>query len=594
MDPLHSIQNIADSLRIAARSFPGQTAVAEPVRKRQPRPLRYRTIDFAGLDQQADRISQAMQAAGCRPGQRISLMIPPGIEFVSWVFGLMRSGVTTILIDPGMGKRNMVRCLAEAEPEGLVGILPAQILRTLFRSRFPHCKFHLLAGKGRWFGCTRVEDFLEHPARFPLPSPAPIPDPTGSTAEGDSTLVGLETTVNLTRDSGPLAAGEEPAEQPAAIIFTTGSTGPPKGVLYRHRHFIQQTIQIRDYFRIAPGGTDVSGFPLFALFNAGMGVTTVFPRMDPTRPASVDPLDIADAVRQFGADQSFGSPALWNTVATYAEKHGLQLPEIRRVLTAGAPVPTRVLAKIRRMVAPEAMVHTPYGATEALPVACIESREVLEETAGQTSQGAGTCVGRRWPGIRWQIIPIMDGPLTDLRETCPLATGEIGELIVSGPVVTDRYVTQTAANALHKVRDGQSFWHRMGDVGYLDSADRFWFCGRKNHRVICGEQTLFTIPCEAIFNQHPAVFRSALVGIGKRGEQTPVVVIETWPEHRPAGDRGRKKLADELLQLGQQNRLTVPIRKLLFLQRLPTDIRHNSKIFREKIAVWAARQKTFG
>jgi len=550
---LGKIANISDSLRLAAGLFPDSIAVAQPTRQRQRRPLDYRTITFRELNERADRIAGGLVQAGVTDQMRISLMIPPGIEFVAWVFGVLRSRAVVILIDPGMGRKNMIRCLAEARPDGLCGILPAQIARTVFRSRLPDCRYNFLVGRGVWFGTRSTRPF------FAGPAPSTV-TPAGT------------------------------AEDPAAIIFTTGSTGPAKGVLYRHRHFIQQTVQIRDYFGIEPGGTDVSGFPLFALFNTGMGMTTVFPRMDATRPANVDPLDIADAVNHFSANQAFGSPALWNTVATFAAKNPFSLPTVQRVLTAGAPVPARVLEGIRKIIGPGGQVHTPYGATESLPVACIESDQVLNETAEKTRSGAGTCVGRRWPQIRWRVIEISDDPIADISQTNELAAGKIGELIVSGPVVTDQYVTRTDANALHKIRDGDTFWHRMGDVGYLDDQDRFWFCGRKSHRVICGDRTLFTDCCEAIFNQHQAIFRSALVGIGPRNSQTPVIVVEPFPEFWPVRQSGQQSLRNELLELGAANELTNTIRNVLFMRKLPTDIRHNSKIFREQIAVWAAKR----
>ena len=480
-------------------------------------------------------------------------MIPPGIDFVAWVFGVLRSQAVAILIDPGMGRKNMIRCLAEAKPDGMAGILPAQIARTVFRNRFPNCKLNFLVGRGRWFGAKSTRQFFEAAMK-------PCDFRTGS------------------------------PENPAAIIFTTGSTGPPKGVLYRHRNFIQQTIQIRDYFGIRPGGADVSGFPLFALFNTGMGMTTVFPRMDATRPASVDPLDIADAVEHFSANQSFGSPALWNTVTSFAKKNKLKLPSLKRVLTAGAAVPVHVLESVRNIISEEGEVHTPYGATESLPVACIESREVLNETAAKTNTGAGTCVGRRWPQIRWRVIEISDEPIEDIGLSKELPPGTIGELIVSGPVVTDQYVTRTDANALHKIRDGESFWHRLGDVGYLDDQDRFWFCGRKSHRVVCPDRTMFTDPCEAIFNQHTAIYRSALVGVGPAGLKTPVIVVEPFQESWPHNEASRRMLRDELLQLGAKNKLTENIRQVFFMRKLPTDIRHNSKIFREQVAVWASKR----
>jgi acyl-CoA synthetase (AMP-forming)/AMP-acid ligase II len=372
-------------------------------------------------------------------------------------------------------------------------------------------------------------------------------------------------------------------DDPAAIIFTTGSTGPPKGVLYEHGNFDHQSTQIQQHYGVEPGTVDVSGFPLFALFNIGMGGTTVFPDMDFTRPASVDPEKIIAAVKDWQAGQTFGSPALWNRVGEYCEQRKIRLPTLRRILSAGAPVPGHVLRRMKSCLTSDAEVFTPYGATEALPVASISASEVLSETQQQTDQGAGVCVGRRFSGIRWQVIRIDDAPLATLDEVEPLPRGEVGELIVQGPVVTRHYVTRREANALAKIADGQTFWHRMGDVGYLDDQDRFWFCGRKSHRVQTPQRTLLTICCEAVFNTHPAVFRSALVGVGPAGSQRPMLFVEPHPANFPksAGDRGR--LRDELRELGQRFDHTREIGEFHFRHSLPVDIRHNSKIFREKL-----------
>ena len=175
-----------------------------------------------------------------------------------------------------------------------------------------------------------------------------------------------------------------PPDDPAAIIFTTGSTGPPKGVLYSHRNFDAQVEQIRDFYGIQPGEIDLPCFPLFGLFNCAMGVTAVIPDMDPSRPAQVDPLKIIEAASDWNATQAFGSPAIWDRVGRYCESHGVRLPTIRRVLSAGAPIPAEVLRRMKACIHPEGDVHTPYGATESLPVASISASEVLGETVGQT------------------------------------------------------------------------------------------------------------------------------------------------------------------------------------------------------------------
>jgi acyl-CoA synthetase (AMP-forming)/AMP-acid ligase II len=202
------------------------------------------------------------------------------------------------------------------------------------------------------------------------------------------------------------------------------------------------------------------------------------------------------------------------------------------------------------------------------------------------------CVGRKFPGIDWKVIRIVDGPIATLSEAEALPDGEIGELIVHGRVVTRRYVTRTETNALAKVADGAEVWHRMGDVGYFDAQGRFWFCGRMAHRVLTAHGPLYTIPCEAIVNQHPAIFRSALVGVGEPGRQRPVLIVEPWKGQMPPDAQAQGVLLAEVRQLAKRHPLTAAIDDFLLHPAFPVDIRHNAKIFREKLAVWAASQLT--
>ena len=254
-----------------------------------------------------------------------------------------------------------------------------------------------------------------------------------------------------------------------------------------------------------------------------------------------------------------------------------------------APVPPQLLRRVRAVIANDGEVHTPYGATEALPIACTTATVVLQHTAAQTAVGMGTCVGKHFPNIRWRVIRIVDEPIRDIQNTRDVPLGEIGELIVQGPVVTDHYATRTDANALHKIADGSGFWHRMGDVGYLDVEDRFWFCGRKSQRVQTAHGVMFTIPCEAIFNEHAAIYRSALVGVGPP-PKTPAIVVEPRPESYPQSRRQKSQLLDELHARARSNDLTRTIEHILIRRRLPVDIRHNAKIFREQLAVWATKK----
>jgi acyl-CoA synthetase (AMP-forming)/AMP-acid ligase II len=554
--PQPSVVNVGLRLSQTAAGNPTGIAVVMPRGRDAAGKRIYQTLTFRELDDDSNLLADGLTWMGVRPGMRLALMVPPSIDFISLVFAMFKAGVVSVLIDPGMGRRNMIGCLADSQPEGFVGIPLAQAVRSLLRSKFPQANYNVTVGR-RWFW-------------------------------GGKTLRQLR--------SRKLSGGYRPAEtkvnDPAAIIFTTGSTGPPKGVLYRHGNFDKQADEIRDFYNIQPGEIDLPGFPLFALFNCAMGVTTVIPDMDPTRPAKVDPRNIIEAINDWNVTQAFGSPAIWNVVGRYCEEHKIVLPSLKRVLSAGAPVPPHVHERMKAAIPADGDVHTPYGATEALPVASISGSEVLGETAARTAVGLGTCVGRRFPGIAWKVIRITDEPIATMEGAEELAPGEIGELIVRGPVVTTEYVTRTDCNPLHKIADGHGFWHRLGDVGWLEGnapGDRFWFCGRKSHRVITAAGTMFTIPCEAVFNQHPRVYRSALTGAGSPGQQRPVIFIEPWPEQRIKSPADRVQFTAELRALAARLDHCAGIRDFIFMDALPVDIRHNAKIFREKLKTKADR-----
>jgi acyl-CoA synthetase (AMP-forming)/AMP-acid ligase II len=223
-----------------------------------------------------------------------------------------------------------------------------------------------------------------------------------------------------------------------------------------------------------------------------------------------------------------------------------------------------------------------------LPIVSIEGSEVVSETWEQSRLGKGTCVGRPLPGIDIKIITISDEPLAELTEKMRVPDGKIGEIIVRGDVVTRAYQNNPLETRLAKIEDGDTFWHRMGDVGYLDQAQRLWFCGRRAHRVETKNKTLFSIPCEAIINEHPDVYRSALVGIkGNIGDASvPVVIVE------PKKNRtiNKKKLIEEVKERAGQSELTREIEYFLIHNSFPVDIRHNAKIFREKLAIWAQKK----
>jgi acyl-coenzyme A synthetase/AMP-(fatty) acid ligase len=546
LDPV----NVAGHLRRTARSQPYKRAVVYPAGRDAYGRVTYAHLTFAQLERESARIAGGLEAVGITRGMHTVLMVKPGPEFFLLTFALFKVGAVPVVVDPGMGLQRMLECLRESRPEAFVGISKAHLLRLCYPRFFRTLRTWVTVGpRWCWGGPT-----LLHLLRRPWQAYPPA----------DTT-----------------------ADETAAILFTTGSTGPAKGVVYTHGVFDAQIRRIQAHFQIGPEEIDLPTFPLFALFDPALGMTAVIPDMDPTRPAEANPVRILEAIENHGVTNMFASPALLNRVGRYGAERGLRLPSLKRVVSAGAPVMPDNIARFGSMLCGEAEIHTPYGATEAVPVISIGSNEILNETRHLSERGFGTCVGLPLEGLRVEIIEISDDPIAAWPEARVVPQGDIGEITVRGDLVTRHYFQRPEADALAKIVDGEGFWHRMGDLGWMDTRGRIWFCGRKSQRVITPGGTLFTIPCEAIFNNHPAVFRSALVGVGPRGQQTPVICIELEKASRQADNEALRR---ELLALARETPMTQNIDTILFHPAFPVDIRHNSKIFREQLARWAKRQ----
>ena len=257
---------------------------------------------------------------------------------------------------------------------------------------------------------------------------------------------------------------------------------------------------------------------------------------------------------------------------------------------AGAPVSGKLLSRFENIVNVDCKIQTPYGATEALPVSLIDRQEILDQTWPLSNKGEGTCLGIAIPGVEIKIIAVTDSPILEWEKAIPLSLNTVGEIVIKAPWATRTYFNREDLTKLAKIEDGNSFWHRMGDLGRLDEKNRLWFYGRKNQRVITETETLYTIPCESIFNQHPDVKRSALVGTGPRTKQEPAIIIEPAKANKIKSSRERNKFIKELLKLGAFSSLTKAIKKVLFHPDFPVDVRHNAKIFREKLSLWAEKQ----
>ncbi|MEN5420504.1 olefin beta-lactone synthetase [Stenotrophomonas sp. TWI169] len=542
--------NIAARLPELARERPDQIAIRCPGRRGAGNGMAAYdvTLDYRQLDARSDAMAAGLAGYGIGRGVRTVVMVRPSPEFFLLMFALFKLGAVPVLVDPGIDRRALKQCLDEAQPEAFIGIPLAHVARLALR----------------W-----------------APSATRLVTVGRRLAWGGTTLAALE---RAGAQAGPMLAATD-GEDMAAILFTSGSTGVPKGVVYRHRHFVGQIELLGSAFGMEAGGVDLPTFPPFALFDPALGLTSVIPDMDPTRPAQADPARLHDAIQRFGVTQLFGSPALMRVLA----RHGRPLPSVTRVTSAGAPVPPDVVATIRGLLPAGAQFWTPYGATECLPVAVVEGHE-LERTRAATEGGAGTCVGNVVAPNEVRIIAIDDAPLADWSQVRVLATGEVGEITVAGPTATDSYFNRPQATAAAKIAetlaDGSTrIVHRMGDVGYFDAQGRLWFCGRKTQRVETPHGPLYTEQVEPVFNTVQGVARTALVGVGPAGAQVPVLCVELQ-----RGQSDSPALHEVLRALAGARLPEAGLQHFLVHPAFPVDIRHNAKIGREKLAVWASAE----
>lgn len=542
--------NIARHLATRAQAHPRQAALKIPRGRRGDR-IDYVTLDYSELSAEVAAWRTRLQRAGVRPGDRTLVMVRQGLPLIAIVFALFELGSAPVVIDPGMGRQSFLRCVAQSRPRALVGIPLARLFSRLFFRAFASVEIRVAVP-----GTTTARA-----------------TPPGDTRPAD--------------DSGALARG--PGDE-AAVLFTSGSTGAPKGVRYTHGQFDAQVRLIRETYGIEPGEVDLPLLPLFALFAPALGMTVVVPEIDPSRPAHADPLRLIEAIRQENVTTSFGSPTLWGNIAHRCQVSKISLPSIRRVLCAGAPVPPG-LWEAMRTVAPHGVLHSPYGATECLPVSTISGPEMLAGPAAAALQCAGACVGRPLAANRVRVIQPVDGPLATLEATRELPAGQIGEIIVAGPTVTLDYDGMPEATAAAKIPapDG-AVWHRMGDLGYLDEQGRLWFVGRKVETVRSETGRLYPACVEPWFATHPRVRRCALIGIGPKSAQRPAIVVESDLADLPRDSAACRALARELRQLALTRPATAAIKVFYFHPSLPVDVRHNAKIHRLTLARWATTE----
>jgi acyl-coenzyme A synthetase/AMP-(fatty) acid ligase len=514
-----------------------------------------RSISWDLLVRRVHELAAGFAEHGVAPGDRVALLVPPGAELTAAAHACWRTGASVVVADPGLGAAGLARALRGAHPAHVVGALPGLTLAAA------------LGIPG-----TRI-------------ATEPVPPGLRRVLGSPVGLAALARRGRALLADGAVLPVEAAPEDEAAVLFTSGATGPAKGVVYRHQQARAQLAALRAAYGITQDDRLVAAFPPFALYGPALGIPSAVPEV--RKPGALTAAALARAVAAVDATMVFASPAaLRNVVATAAGLDATQrgaLAGVRRVVSAGAPVPAALLHALRGVL-PNAAAHTPYGMTEALPVTDVALAEI--DAAGP---GNGVCVGRPLPGVDVAVIPLTtEGELT--REP-----GVTGEISVAAAHAKDRYDQLWAVQRRSACEAGR---HRTGDVGHLDAEGRLWVEGRRVHVVDTAAGPVTPVGIEQRVEAIDGIASAAVVGVGPAGTQQVVVVVVAEPgiaARRP----GAPLLAVAPLtsavravagvSVAGVSVAGVSVAAVLVVDALPVDIRHAAKIDRTRVAEWAGR-----
>ncbi|WP_421082962.1 alpha/beta fold hydrolase [Rothia nasimurium] len=513
-------------------------------------------LTWAELAADVDRIAAGLHQLGVAPGDRVNLLVPPGARLTTLMYACLKLGAVIVVADTGLGAKGLTRALKGARPTWLIGIPKALVAaKTLGWPGQRIAATHLPPALAQALGViASIEDF-ETTQIFEVAEPHP--------------------------------------DQDAAVLYTSGSTGPAKGVVYTHRQLAAMRDAIAATYQLTAGTGLVAGFAPFALLGPALGATSVTPAMDVTKPKTLTASALASAAQAIEATTVFASPAaLMNVLATADSLTSSQrtaLGQVTTLLSAGAPITSPLLARLQDLL-PAASLHTPYGMTEALPATDISFEQIQEAeqdaAAGLNGAGGGVCVGTPVAGASLQIAPLLpDGTASKSTTTDP---GISGEILIAAPHVKDRYDTLWVTERASTETVG---WHRTGDVGRFDAKGRLWVEGRLAHTLVTAQGVLTPVALEQAAELDPDVRRAAAVGVGPDGTASVVIVAEVGATY--LGKRTRNGLAPlELTRRIRQtvaDRTGVDVASVLIVAEHPTDVRHNSKIDRPVLAAWAEK-----
>jgi acyl-CoA synthetase (AMP-forming)/AMP-acid ligase II len=514
--------------------------------------MSYSHLTFRQLDQRSNELARGLQQAGVIRGTRAALQMLPGIEWFSITYALLKIGAVPILLQPALGIRKMAQCVKAVEPEILITEPKYQALQTFNANNYQSVHLHISTEK-RWYS------------------------------------KGISITDLQKNDHASFQPAEMRSHDTGMIVFSTScESEKPKPTVFTHGMLNAIIELIRSVMAVTLESTLVTPFPFFMILAPATGIRQIIPASHSLKANKLDPRILVETIWDYGVTHLLMSSTRLMMLTEFLRNEAIFLPSMQRIASWGEPYPAFELQKLHSFINEKTQIFPIYGMAEAPVISTLGSHKIVSETQVKTERGFGLCQGQVVDGLEIRIIEVNDRPIDNWSDDLLVDKGGIGELVVKGEAVSRQYYNNSKNDALHKIPDGKFMWHRTGDIGWQDTKGHFWFCGRKQDRITIAEnETLYTIPCEAVFMQHERVHRCIIVGVGPVPYQTPVLIIELAP-----GDSGKyiSTLTHELRDLALAYPHTGNIKNILFRKSFPVHSLYHQKINRKQLTIWAAKK----
>ncbi len=545
----NKIVNISSFLQQHAGTQPFKRAVVYPEGRDTNDRLAYTQLTFRQLDQESDCMASGLGDVGVTHCTRVVLVVKPGLVFFSLIYALFKQGAIPILVDPAMGLKGILECLKLAKPDVFIGLPQIHLLRIIFPGYFKTVKTHITIGQRLFLKSFSLNQLLKVPWKRHV-----IPEPY----EDDAAL----------------------------LIYTKDSKGQTKGAAYSYGNLVSQAREITSHFNITEHDINLSTIPLFSILYPALGVTAIVPVIDKAGKKSSDSWENIETLIDQGVTSLVLAPAHLHQTAQYIKENKISVSSLKRVISVGEPLNPSQIEHIASHLSEDAEVHALYCTGDAAPITWIDNKEIHEDTKELSEKGFGNCIGRPVVKNNVNLIKITDDPIEQWSEDLVVSRGDTGEIVVKLGLVSDNECSIPEQNTLDKIHEADNVWLRTGDLGWMDKGDRIWYCGKKHQRIITQNATLFTIPCETIFNTHKSVSQSTIVGVGPIGGKKPVICVELEKENMLS----KEEIEEELLALAKKYIITKHIDTVLFPISMPMHNEHSLDPVREKLTAWAEKQ----